>query len=104
MNMRDIAIFDEPSAALDPIAELKQFEKLKATLKDKTSILISHRIGFARLADKIFVIDKGRIVEQGTHENLLSCNGKYSEMFNAQKKWYDLNYLDYLDFIEEEEI
>jgi ABC-type multidrug transport system fused ATPase/permease subunit len=92
MNMRDIAIFDEPSAALDPIAELKQFENLKATLKDKTSILISHRIGFARLADKIVVMDKGSIVEQGTHEDLLSQGGKYAEMFNAQKKWYDLDY------------
>ena len=92
MNMRDIAVFDEPSAALDPIAELKQFETLKTALKDKTSILISHRIGFARLADKIVVMDKGRIVEQGTHDYLLSLDGKYAEMFNAQKKWYDLDY------------
>ncbi|MCL2773619.1 MAG: ABC transporter ATP-binding protein/permease [Oscillospiraceae bacterium] len=92
MNMRDIAIFDEPSAALDPIAELKQFENLKSTLKNKTSILISHRIGFARLADKIVVMDNGRIAEQGTHDYLISLNGKYAEMFNAQKKWYDLDY------------
>ena len=92
--MRDIVIFDEPSAALDPIAKLKQFENLKSTLKDKTSILISYRIGFARLADKIVVMDKGRIIEQGTHEHLLSLNGKYAEMFNAQKKWYDLEHIE----------
>ena len=96
MNMREIAIFDEPSAALDPIAEFKQFENLKSTLKGKTSILISHRIGFARLADRIVVMDKGKIIEQGTHNYLLSLNGKYAELFNAQKKWYDLDYTDYI--------
>jgi ATP-binding cassette subfamily B protein len=92
INMRDIAVFDEPSAALDPVAELKQFENLKSALKDKTSVLISHRIGFARLADRIVVMDKGKSAEQGTHEYLLTLSGKYAEMFNAQRKWYDLDY------------
>ena len=54
-----------------------------------TSILVSHRIGFARLADRILVLDNGRIVEDGTHEELMNLKGSYEKLFRAQAEWYE---------------
>ena len=79
---------DEPAAALDPIAEMEQFSRIRNKLDKRTSVLISHRIGFARLADKIVVLNKGKIAEYGTHKELTDRNGLYSEMFNNQALWY----------------
>lgn len=89
MSDSEIMIFDEPAAALDPIAEMEQFYNIKRKVKDKTAILISHRVGFARLADRIIVLDKGRIAEDGTHEELMNLNGLYANYFNEQAQWYD---------------
>ncbi len=86
---RPIMIFDEPAAALDPIAEMEQFFRIKEKAKGKTTILISHRIGFARLADRIIVMDKGEIVEDGTHDELMKLGGTYAYFFCEQAKWYD---------------
>lgn len=88
ISNRDILIMDEPAAKLDPIAEMEQFNQIKYSLSEKTSILISHRIGFARLADKIIVLQNGRVVEQGTHEELMDKNGIYCDMFSNQASWY----------------
>ncbi|MCG8515216.1 MAG: ABC transporter ATP-binding protein/permease [Halanaerobiales bacterium] len=88
MSCKDVIIFDEPASALDPIAEMEQFYNIKNKIKGKTAILISHRIGFARLADRIIVLDKGRIVENGRHEELIDQNGLYSYLFKQQAKWY----------------
>ncbi|MNB89327.1 Lipid A export ATP-binding/permease protein MsbA [compost metagenome] len=88
MSGRDIMIFDEPAAKLDPIAEMEQFIDIQENLRDKTAILISHRIGFARLADTIIVLENGEIIESGTHEELLERRGQYYEMFKEQAKWY----------------
>ena len=85
---RKILIMDEPAAALDPIAEMEQFSRIRNKLDKRTSVLISHRIGFARLADKIVVLNKGKIAEYGTHKELTDRNGLYSEMFNNQALWY----------------
>lgn len=85
---KDIFIFDEPTAALDPFAELEQFQMIRTALKGKTSILVSHRIGFARTADRIVVMKKGRIVETGSHEELMGKKGVYYSLFNAQRQWY----------------
>jgi len=93
MNEKDIMIFDEPAAKLDPLAELRQFNTIKTTLESKTAILISHRIGFARLADRIIVMKNGTIVEDGKHEDLLKLNGEYKRMFDNQARWYDYSYL-----------
>lgn len=88
MLNKEVMILDEPAAALDPLAELSQFETIKDEIQGRTAILISHRIGFARMADRIIVMDAGKIKETGTHDELLAKNGLYAEMFRAQSAWY----------------
>ena len=88
MNDKPIMIYDEPAAKLDPISELKQFERIKTLTRDRNAILISHRIGFARLASRIIVVKDGRIVEDGSHEKLISLGGEYAKLFNEQRQWY----------------
>lgn len=88
MGYHDILILDEPASALDPIAELEQFRQIRNNLEGNTAILISHRIGFARLADRILVLDKGRIAEDGTHETLMDRDGLYAAMYRQQAAWY----------------
>ena len=89
MSDKDVIIFDEPAAMLDPIAEMEQFLNIKQKLQGRSAVLISHRVGFARMADRIVVMDKGRVIETGTHEHLINQNGAYAEFFNQQAKWYD---------------
>ena len=84
----EILILDEPASQLDPIAEYLQFMRVRELAKDTTAILISHRIGFARLADEIIVLADGAVAEQGTHDQLMKAQGKYFDMFNAQAQWY----------------
>lgn len=86
---KEILIMDEPAAMLDPIAEMQQFQQIKNSLKGRTSVLISHRIGFARLADKIIVLDKGNMVEYGSHAELMEKKGVYFLMFSNQADWYE---------------
>ena len=88
MSDSDILIFDEPASMLDPISELEQFMNIKDVVGGKTAILISHRVGFARLADKIILMDKGKIVETGTHDELISLGGVYAKFFREQAQWY----------------
>lgn len=83
-----IKILDEPTSALDPISESQLYYEFEKLMRGKTTIFISHRLSSTKLADEIMVIDNGRIVEQGTHEELMSMNGKYTKMFMAQRKWY----------------
>ena len=77
-------ILDEPSSALDPIAEYQLNQTLMNSTNGKTVIFISHRLSTTRLADRIIMLEKGRVVEEGTHEELLSINGKYARMWNVQ--------------------
>lgn len=82
-------ILDEPTAALDPIAEAEIYSKFDEIVGDKTAIYISHRLSSCRFCDKIAVFDQGRIVQVGTHEELLeNTNGKYYELWNAQASYY----------------
>ena len=79
-----IAILDEPSSALDPIAEYELFENMKRICEGRTVIFISHRLSGAVSADVIFMMEHGRIIERGNHESLMRQNGKYAEMFKKQ--------------------
>lgn len=81
-------ILDEPSAALDPIAEDKIFRQLYDLCNDRSSIIISHRLSNTTLADKILVLDNGHIIEQGSHKELLKQNGKYAHLFKLQAMKY----------------
>lgn len=85
---KQLYILDEPTSALDPVAEEEIFETINSYLADKTVIYISHRFSASKIADKIYFMEKGRIVEQGTHEGLLLQGGKYAAMFNLQAKYY----------------
>jgi ATP-binding cassette subfamily B protein len=82
-------IMDEPTASLSPMAESKIYREFSRITQNKTVILISHRLASTKLADRIFVLDGGRIVEEGTHEQLMQSYGLYNEMFTSQKEWYD---------------
>lgn len=85
---RDIIAFDEPTAAIDPLEESALYNKLREISQNKIGLLITHRIGSARIADEIIVMDKGSVIESGTHEALMEKRGKYFEMVNAQAEWY----------------
>lgn len=85
----DLIIFDEPTAALDPIAEYEQFKFIKECLSDKTTVLISHRIGLTKLVDKIVFLKDGRIIEYGTHNDLMAKKGVYYNFYNCQAQWYE---------------
>lgn len=88
MGSKEILIFDEPTAAIDPWEEENLLQNLRSILNGRTAVLLSHRIGFARLADRIYMMQEGQIVEQGSHEELLRMNGLYSQFFFAQQKLY----------------
>ncbi len=84
----DILILDEPTASLDPLAEQDVFERFAALGREKLTILVSHRLSGAVQADRILVIENGRLIETGTHEELVALNGKYHHLFTTQAKHY----------------
>ncbi len=86
----EIVILDEPSSALDPIAEYKMYESMMRITKNRSVVFISHRLSSAVLADRIYLLNGGRVIEEGSHKELMEMNGKYAEMFRLQAK----NYLD----------
>ena len=83
-----ILILDEPTAALDPLAEAEVYARFDEMTEGKTSIYISHRMSSCRFCDDIMVFDDGRIAERGSHEKLLAAGGLYSQLWNAQAKYY----------------
>ena len=85
----EFAVLDEPSSALDPIAEYKMYENLIEVTKNKTVLYISHRLSSAVLSDKIIVIGGGRVLESGSHSELMEKDGKYKEMFTLQASSYN---------------
>jgi ATP-binding cassette subfamily B protein len=84
----DIWILDEPTSSLDPEAEAAIFAELKENLKGRIGIVISHRFSTVRIADRIAVIDEGRVTELGTHEELLAAGNRYAELFELQASGY----------------
>ena len=84
----DIVVLDEPTAAIDPIEETKIYKEFAMLAKDKTAVIVTHRMGSARIADRIIVMKNGEIAESGTHSELMLKKGVYAEMFNVQARWY----------------
>ncbi len=84
----DLIIMDEPSSALDPASEYQLNQELRQIAEDKTVVFISHRLATARDADCIYMMKDGRIVEQGTHDELLKLGGEYSRMWELQAQAY----------------
>ena len=87
-NKANIMILDEPTAALDPIAETELYRDFAGITEDKTTILISHRLGITSVVDRILVFRDGEIVEDGSHQELMVQDGHYAELYRAQAKWY----------------
>ena len=86
-----INILDEPTAALDPIAESKIYEEYDAMSKEKTSIFISHRLASTKFCDRIILLEHGKIIEEGTHNELMNQNKTYRNMYDVQSKYYKEN-------------
>ena len=81
-------IIDEPSSALDPISEAHLNDTILNYAEGRTIIFISHRLSTTRVADRIFYMENGEIVESGSHEGLMAKGGKYAYMFNLQAEEY----------------
>ena len=88
MKEAQLLILDEPTSALDARAEYEVFQRFAELTKGKTAVLISHRFSTVRMADRILVLDKGHLLEIGSHEELLALNGRYAELFHLQAKGY----------------
>ena len=90
-------IFDEPSSALDPIAEYELFRNIMKEGTDHTMLFISHRLSSVKSCDKVFMLEKGRLIEEGTHTELIAANGSYAQMYKKQA-------MNYLAIENEEEV
>jgi len=84
----DILVLDEPTSAMDAEAEVRIFNHFRAMTQTQMAILISHRFSTVRMADQIMVLQEGKVVEQGTHEELLRSNGRYAQLFSLQAAGY----------------
>ena len=83
-----LIILDEPTASLDPIAESDIYNRFKEITKNKISLIISHRIGSASIADRIIVLKDGIVAENGSHKELMALNGEYKDLYQIQAQWY----------------
>ena len=90
-------IFDEPSSALDPIAEYELFRNIMREAKDHTMMFISHRLSSVKSCDRVFMLEKGRLIEEGTHTELMAAGGSYAQMYKKQA-------MNYLALEKEEEV
>lgn len=88
-RVNSFIILDEPTAAIDPILEAKIYQQFQRLANGKCTVIVTHRLGAAKLANRIVVMDGGRIVNSGTHEELLARPGKYADMWAEQARWYE---------------
>ena len=88
MGDKPILILDEPTSQLDPMAESLLYSEFMEVSEGRTAIFITHRLGSTVIADRIVVVEDGRVAQSGTHGELMERGGLYAEMFNAQKQWY----------------
>jgi len=82
-------VLDEPTSAIDPIEETRIYKQFQQLAQDKCAIIVTHRLGSAKLAKRIVVMDAGEIIDIGAHEQLINRSGKYAEMWTAQAQWYE---------------
>lgn len=87
----DFLIFDEPTASMDPMVEAKMYDNILKVLKSRGAIIITHRLVLSKLADDIIVLGDGRIVERGSHNELMNRGGIYKQMYDEQSGWYKEN-------------
>ena len=85
---REVVVLDEPTSALDPRTEVQVYRQFGSAVEGRCTVFISHRLGSARLANRILVLKEGRLVEEGSHQALLESRGEYARMYNLQAKWY----------------
>ena len=93
----ELIIMDEPTSAIDPVEESRLFEKIYEYSGEKTAIIVTHRMALAKLADRVLVMKNGKIVQDGTHEQLMQKEGEYKKLYQMQMKWYmesDLKAID----------
>lgn len=90
-NSATIMVMDEPTASLDPLMEAQIYKDFAKLSQDKTTIMVTHRLGSVTQADKIIVLKDGKIIESGNHETLITQDGEYAEMFNTQARHYRKN-------------
>lgn len=81
-------VLDEPTAAIDPIEETKIYSRFAEISKDKTALIVTHRLGSVKLADRILVMKRGKLVEQGNHAELMAAGGEYARLYKLQEQWY----------------
>ena len=86
--MPKVLLLDEPTAALDPLAEADMYQKYHELTKEKTSVFISHRLSSTQFCDRVFYLENGKIVEEGTHQQLMQQGGQYAKMFAYQAYYY----------------
>ena len=87
-SSKPLLVLDEPTAALDPISELDVYKLIYESSEKQTALLVTHRLGAIVMADKIYLIDDGRIIEEGSHLELMDKKGKYKNLFSIQRNWY----------------
>ena len=85
-----IIVLDEPTAAIDPIEETQIYNRFTEITKGKTAIIVTHRLGSVKLADRILVMKHGKLVEQGAHTELIKAGGEYTRLYKSQEEWYML--------------
>ena len=88
LRKASVLILDEPTSALDARTEVEVYRQFRDMSEGKSVLLISHRLGSARLVDRVAFLEDGRIVEEGTHDDLVEQKGRYARMYSVQAGWY----------------
>ncbi len=87
-SYRPILILDEPTSKVDPVSESRIYSEFAEMAEEKTAVFITHRLASTMITDRILVMDSGRIVQSGSHDELMASGGLYADMFRIQKQWY----------------